>query len=184
MDTNRHIRLTQDRPHQSGYVWSRAPLPGKSFEITWEFRVDGKGSAGADGMAMWLTQGRAEKGPVFGSKDYFDGLGIFFDTYANARHVSSCSGLGIWLDFASLTALLSTLLSALWLPSSHGNAQPRCRVLPYRQGRRQPRASGLLHGLSPYVRLFEGQADSSRGSLSRAPAACQGVGPVGELLQD
>lgn len=40
-----------------------------------------------DGLAMWLTEERATAGPVFGSKDYFTGLGIFFDTFANARHV-------------------------------------------------------------------------------------------------
>jgi len=37
-------------------------------------------------MAIWLTKDRAEPGPVFGSKDNFEGLGIFLDTYANSRH--------------------------------------------------------------------------------------------------
>lgn len=51
-----------------------------------------------DGFAVWLTRDRATAGPVFGNQgellaaatpltpDYFTGLGIFFDTYANARH--------------------------------------------------------------------------------------------------
>jgi mannose-binding lectin 2 len=34
---------------------------------------------------MWITKGRATIGPVFGSVDNFDGLGIFFDTYKNNR---------------------------------------------------------------------------------------------------
>jgi mannose-binding lectin 2 len=34
---------------------------------------------------MWLTKQRASPGPVFGSVDKFDGLGIFFDTYKNNR---------------------------------------------------------------------------------------------------
>jgi mannose-binding lectin 2 len=34
---------------------------------------------------MWLTRQRATPGPVFGSTDRFDGLGIFFDTYKNNR---------------------------------------------------------------------------------------------------
>lgn len=38
-----------------------------------------------DGFALWLTKQRATQGPVFGSTDYFDGLGIFFDTYKNNR---------------------------------------------------------------------------------------------------
>lgn len=36
-------------------------------------------------MAMWLTKERAQAGPVFGSKDNWEGLGIFFDTYKNNR---------------------------------------------------------------------------------------------------
>ena len=34
---------------------------------------------------MWLTKQRASPGPVFGSVDKFEGLGIFFDTYKNNR---------------------------------------------------------------------------------------------------
>lgn len=36
-------------------------------------------------MALWITKGRATKGPVFGSADNFEGLGVFFDTYKNNR---------------------------------------------------------------------------------------------------
>ena len=36
-------------------------------------------------MAMWITKERAKPGPVFGSTDHFEGLGIFFDTYKNNR---------------------------------------------------------------------------------------------------
>lgn len=88
IDTNRHIRLTQDRPHQRGWLWSRLPITAPSFEVNFEFRVDGKASTTfGDGFALWLTEERAQTGPVFGSKDYFTGLGVFFDTFANARHV-------------------------------------------------------------------------------------------------
>lgn len=87
VDTNRHIRLTQDRPSETGFLWSRLPLESESFEITFEFKIDGKSNhLAGDGMAMWLTQERARVGPVFGSINYFTGLGIFFDTYPNARH--------------------------------------------------------------------------------------------------
>lgn len=87
IDTNRHVRLTQDKPHQIGWLWSRLPVTSPSFEISFEFRIDGHApTTYGDGLAMWLTQERAQSGPVFGSKDYFTGLGIFFDTFANARH--------------------------------------------------------------------------------------------------
>lgn len=36
-------------------------------------------------MAIWITKERATVGPVFGSADRFEGLGIFIDTYKNAR---------------------------------------------------------------------------------------------------
>ncbi|GAA5947560.1 hypothetical protein JCM10213_005159 [Rhodosporidiobolus nylandii] len=90
INTNKHVRLTQDRPSQAGWLWSRLALAPNSFEVEFEFRVDGKSNnIYGDGFAMWLTRGRAGMGPVFGSVDYWDGLGIFFDTYANSRHAYS-----------------------------------------------------------------------------------------------
>ncbi|GAA5926823.1 hypothetical protein JCM3775_007049 [Rhodotorula graminis] len=90
INTNKHIRLTQDRPSQAGWLWSRLALAPASFEIEFEFRVDGKSNnIFGDGFAMWLTKGRAGTGPAFGSTDYWNGLGIFFDTYANSRHAYS-----------------------------------------------------------------------------------------------
>ncbi|KAL7010219.1 hypothetical protein EMMF5_000239 [Cystobasidiomycetes sp. EMM_F5] len=63
------------------------PLTPSAFEVEFEFRIDGKSNNFyGDGMAMWLTTDRAEPGPVFGSKDRWNGLGIMFDTYANSRH--------------------------------------------------------------------------------------------------
>ncbi|TKY88785.1 hypothetical protein EX895_002416 [Sporisorium graminicola] len=87
VDTNRHIRLTQDRPSQTGWLWSRLPLTADNFEIVFEFKIEGHAShVAGDGMALWLTQDRAKPGPVFGSINYFTGLGLFFDTYPNSRH--------------------------------------------------------------------------------------------------
>ncbi|SAM84315.1 related to vesicular integral-membrane protein VIP36 [Ustilago bromivora] len=96
VDTNRHIRLTQDRSHQMGWLWSRLPLTAENFEIVFEFNVDGHAShVAGDGMAVWLTQDRAKPGPVFGSINYFTGLGIFFDTYPNSRHPYSFPRISI-----------------------------------------------------------------------------------------
>lgn len=91
VDTNRAVLLTQDRRSQDGWLWSRLPLSVPNFEIITEFKVDGKSYGShpyGDGFAFWLTEERAQSGPVLGSKDYFTGLGIMFDTFANARHVS------------------------------------------------------------------------------------------------
>ncbi|KAJ8654469.1 hypothetical protein O0I10_009910 [Lichtheimia ornata] len=86
INTNRHIRLTSNRQSQQGYLWSRLPLTASNFEIEFEFKVGGQaGHLYGDGFAMWLTKDRLSPGPVFGSKDNFNGLGIFFDTYDNER---------------------------------------------------------------------------------------------------
>lgn len=50
-----------------------------------EFSINGQGNLFGDGFAMWVTKDRASQGPVFGAKDMFEGLGIFFDTYKNNR---------------------------------------------------------------------------------------------------
>ncbi|KAJ9123098.1 hypothetical protein QFC22_001288 [Naganishia vaughanmartiniae] len=86
-NTNKHVRLTQDRPSEMGWLWSRMPIRVDNYQIEVEFKINGKGhSLFGDGMALWLTKDRAQPGPVFGSVDYFTGLAIFLDTYANSRH--------------------------------------------------------------------------------------------------
>lgn len=85
--TDKYVRLTADRPSRMGYIWSRVPLTATNWEIEIEFQIHGtaSGNLHGDGMAMWLIRERAKPGPVFGSKDKFEGLGIFFDTYKNNR---------------------------------------------------------------------------------------------------
>jgi len=87
VNTNKHVRLTRARPSQTGWLWSRVPLTSASFVIEIEFKLSGEsGHLFGDGLAIWLTTGRAQPGPVFGNQDNFEGLGIFLDTYANSRH--------------------------------------------------------------------------------------------------
>ncbi|OBT68159.1 hypothetical protein VE03_02328 [Pseudogymnoascus sp. 23342-1-I1] len=83
--TDKYVRLTSDRPSREGWIWSRVPLTATNWEIEFEFQIDGAGNLHGDGMAMWLTRQRNTPGPVFGSTDNFEGLGIFFDTYKNNR---------------------------------------------------------------------------------------------------
>ncbi|KAJ5054435.1 uncharacterized protein L3040_000709 [Drepanopeziza brunnea f. sp. 'multigermtubi'] len=82
---DQYIRLTSDRPSQEGWIFSRVPLTATNWEIEVEFKIHGNGNLHGDGMALWLTKQRATPGPVFGSTDSFEGLGIFFDTYKNNR---------------------------------------------------------------------------------------------------
>lgn len=90
INTNKHVRLTQDKPSESGWLWNRMPLSASNFMVEFEFKVDGKAhNIFGDGFAVWLSKDRAKSGPVFGSVDYFTGLGLFFDTYANSKHTYS-----------------------------------------------------------------------------------------------
>lgn len=68
-----------------GWLWSKVPLTATNWEIEVEFKIGGKDTLFGDGFAMWLTKQRAQQGPVFGSMDNFEGLGVFFDTYKNNR---------------------------------------------------------------------------------------------------
>lgn len=83
--TDRYIRLASDLPSQAGWIFSRVPLTATNWEIEIEFKISGQGNLFGDGMAMWVTKDRAQQGDVFGMKDNFEGLGIFFDTYKNNR---------------------------------------------------------------------------------------------------
>jgi len=90
VNTNKHIRLTQNRPSQMGWLWSRLALTASNFVIEVEFKISGDSThLFGDGLALWLTKERVQEGPVFGNKDNFEGLGIFLDTYANGRHTYS-----------------------------------------------------------------------------------------------
>ncbi|CAG8462799.1 12165_t:CDS:2 [Ambispora leptoticha] len=90
INTNKYIRLTHDRPSQTGWLWSRLPLTATNWQVEVEFKIEGSNpTLYGDGFAIWFTKQRASPGPVFGFVDKFEGLGIFFDTYANARQTHS-----------------------------------------------------------------------------------------------
>ncbi|KAJ6446546.1 Legume-like lectin [Purpureocillium lavendulum] len=69
----------------TGWLFSRVPLTATNWEVEVEFKITGKNQLYGDGFAMWITKQRAQQGPVFGSTDRFEGLGIFVDTYKNNR---------------------------------------------------------------------------------------------------
>ncbi|KAG1824354.1 concanavalin A-like lectin/glucanase domain-containing protein [Suillus subaureus] len=86
-----------------GWLWSRMPLTASNFIIEVEFKVSGNILVVSVSKRVvrspvnqrtcteteWLSGSQRtepEPGPVFGSKDNFEGLGILMDTYANSRH--------------------------------------------------------------------------------------------------
>lgn len=79
------IRLTGNRGGESGWLFSKLPAMPENFQVEFDFHIHGGSGMYGDGMAFWVTTHKGETGPVFGSSDHFEGLGIFFDTYKNHR---------------------------------------------------------------------------------------------------
>ncbi|KAK2816235.1 hypothetical protein Q7C36_022506 [Tachysurus vachellii] len=90
MVTTDQVRLTPDMQSKQGAVWSRIPCHLKDWELQVHFKIHGHGkkNLNGDGLAVWYTKERIQKGPVFGNKDFFTGLGVFVDTYPNEeKHI-------------------------------------------------------------------------------------------------
>ncbi|XP_034047522.1 lectin, mannose-binding 2-like a [Thalassophryne amazonica] len=85
MVTTEQVRLTADMQSRQGAVWSRIPCHLKDWEMQVHFKIHGQGkkNLNGDGLAIWYTKERMQKGPVFGNMDNFTGLGVFVDTYPN-----------------------------------------------------------------------------------------------------
>ncbi|CAB4026102.1 vesicular integral-membrane VIP36 [Paramuricea clavata] len=84
MITNNYIRLTEDHQSQKGFLWNALPVASRDWEIHLHFSIHGSGDTlFGDGFALFYARDKMEMGPVFGSRDFFSGLGIFFDTYSN-----------------------------------------------------------------------------------------------------
>ena len=65
-------------------AYPKQPIQFRNWEVVVEFKIDGhRKDLFGDGMAFWYVKNPLRPGNVFGHEDQFDGLGIFFDTYAN-----------------------------------------------------------------------------------------------------
>lgn len=92
------IRLTPAEPSRTGYLWSRIPNSIMTdWQTTIEFKISGEQTGGGEGFAFWYVEKRM-LGSVFGSADYWNGLGVFFDTYNNDRKGQSPMIAGIYND--------------------------------------------------------------------------------------
>ncbi|XP_054720655.1 VIP36-like protein [Uloborus diversus] len=81
----KYIRLTTDEPNKHGAIWNNFPVLSKDWEFQVQFQIHGKGvHLNGDGLAIWYVRDALHSGPIFGSKDYFSGLGLFVDTFDNA----------------------------------------------------------------------------------------------------
>uniref|UniRef100_A0A8C2XVY5 L-type lectin-like domain-containing protein n=1 Tax=Capra hircus TaxID=9925 RepID=A0A8C2XVY5_CAPHI len=156
--------------NRSGAVWSTTPVLFPAWEVEIQMRVTGPGRRGAQGMAMWYTQGRGQVGPVLGAPDLGDGIGIFFDSSAQDAQVS-----GGLLPIVPPTPSPSALCPGLRLLVASHTEQPCHLRAGHRQahplraawGWRQPAAGLLPPGLpEPAIPL------QSTDHLLGAEAAC------------
>ena len=65
------------------------PVTMTDWQATVEFSVTGLRNLGGDGFAVWYVERAEMLGAVYGSTDYWTGLGIFFDTFNNDNIGSS-----------------------------------------------------------------------------------------------
>ncbi|XP_061398947.1 protein ERGIC-53 [Musca vetustissima] len=78
------VRVAPSLRSQKGAIWTKNQLNFDWWEVEIVFRVNGRGRIGADGLAFWYTTQKGDyNGPVFGSSDRWNGLGIFFDSFDN-----------------------------------------------------------------------------------------------------
>uniref|UniRef100_A0A6G1S9P6 VIP36-like protein n=1 Tax=Aceria tosichella TaxID=561515 RepID=A0A6G1S9P6_9ACAR len=88
--TSNYIRLTQDTQSRQGGIWNVVPYQSKYWQVEVAFRVHGHGSElFGDGLALWYVKEPPKGGPIFGNRDYFTGLTVVLDTYANQNGVHS-----------------------------------------------------------------------------------------------
>ena len=99
------MRLTFDTQSKFGGLWNAVPVDYPDWEMQVNFQVHGTGKEFfGDGFAIWYVRdpkltgeifrneetklhraSSTTSGPVFGYSDYFYGLAIFVDTYANRQ---------------------------------------------------------------------------------------------------
>ena len=89
------ISLTTGKQGELGGLWTVRPVlnSGANWQIEFDFQIQGESNTKlyGDGLALWYTKESLEKGTVFGNRDRWNGLGIFFDTYDNTDHSGTIS---------------------------------------------------------------------------------------------
>ncbi|RCH87134.1 hypothetical protein CU097_002357 [Rhizopus azygosporus] len=83
------IRLSPSIPNTKGWIWSDRPNPYEEWEVIVAFKVSGTSMHGGRGLAFWYTKDSKQSGPIFGSKDKWDGLSIWLDSANPVNHKAS-----------------------------------------------------------------------------------------------
>jgi hypothetical protein len=97
------------------------------WEVELQFRATGRGRVGADGLAFWFSSTKGFGGPVFGSADKWNGLGLFFDSYDNDNKHNNPYIMGMVNDG---TKAYDHQVRVLTTPSADPTLAPYWPVLP------------------------------------------------------
>lgn len=81
--TNEYVQLTPAKQGSTGFIWNKKKANMQDWEVVFEFKLKGRPDMGGDGFAFWYTDKVGLIGPVYGSSDFWTGLGVFFDTFNN-----------------------------------------------------------------------------------------------------
>ncbi|KAI8341812.1 legume-like lectin family-domain-containing protein [Chlamydoabsidia padenii] len=80
------IRLSPSVPGTRGWIWSDLANSYEEWMVDITFLVSGNQLHGGRGMAFWYTQDKLPEGPIFGAKDQWKGLSIWFDSANPKTH--------------------------------------------------------------------------------------------------
>ncbi|KAG0162672.1 hypothetical protein DFQ30_001540 [Apophysomyces sp. BC1015] len=80
------VRLSPSVPNTKGWIWSDIPNPYDEWEVEISFMVSGSYLHSGRGLAFWYTKENKVDGPIFGSKDKWDGLSIWLDSANPKTH--------------------------------------------------------------------------------------------------
>ncbi|KAK9368711.1 concanavalin A-like lectin/glucanase domain-containing protein [Lipomyces kononenkoae] len=99
VETDRVFLTAPGEQGQSGAIWTRNSNSYATWVTELTFRVSG-GERPGGGLAIWYT-GQKEQGPIYGSRDFWDGLGIFIDSMGGQGNVRGHLNDGT-INYASL----------------------------------------------------------------------------------
>ncbi|RWS28606.1 protein ERGIC-53-like protein [Leptotrombidium deliense] len=83
------VRITPSLRSKRGSIWTKVRSSFEWWEVELDFRINGRGRLGADGIGFWFVNNipqentNPEVETVFGVYGPWTGLGIFFDSYDN-----------------------------------------------------------------------------------------------------
>ncbi|KAK9320256.1 concanavalin A-like lectin/glucanase domain-containing protein [Lipomyces orientalis] len=85
VEVDRVFLTTPGEKGQTGAIWTRNTNPYTTWVTELTFRASG-GERPGGGLAIWYTA-QKEQGPIYGSRDLWDGLGIFIDSMGGQGNV-------------------------------------------------------------------------------------------------